>query len=191
MMCFHGSLSELVYLHVPTFETQQLHQSSLLPPLISHHPTLCSLTARLHLSFHPLSCSCPSSSFCPSPTAPRIPLSPPIPLLHLPSLAVSYISVLVTGQSSTRLFFLLLLVSCILRLSRRLAKTLLSPSHHPIMNSSFISFLFLSSSAVLSPCEFDLFIFYNFMGFCTIYRLIKVILLTEPFHFLSHYNYIP
>lgn len=44
VMCFHGSLSESVYLHVPTFETQQLHQSSLLPPLISHHPTLCSPT---------------------------------------------------------------------------------------------------------------------------------------------------
>uniref|UniRef100_A0A3Q4G391 Vesicular inhibitory amino acid transporter n=1 Tax=Neolamprologus brichardi TaxID=32507 RepID=A0A3Q4G391_NEOBR len=52
-MCFHNSLSESAYLRVPTFKTQQLHQSSLLSPLISHHPTSCSLALRLHLSFQP------------------------------------------------------------------------------------------------------------------------------------------
>lgn len=53
VMCFHNSLSESAYLRVPTFKTQQLHQSSLLSPLISHHPTSCSLALRLHLSFQP------------------------------------------------------------------------------------------------------------------------------------------
>lgn len=100
VMCFHNSLSESAYLRVPTFKTQQLHQSSLLSPLISHHPTSCSLALRLHLSFQPslLSVSFSSSlvslfffflfSFF---SYPHLTLSPPFPLLHLPSLAVTYI----------------------------------------------------------------------------------------------------
>lgn len=164
VMCFHNSLSESAYLRVPTFKTQQLHQSSLLSPLISHHPTSCSLALRLHLSFQPslLSVSFSSSLvslfflFFSSPhTFTSIP-SPPSSLsgsdLHFP---------LVMGQSSTLLFLLLLLVSCILRLSRHPAKTLLSPPPHPTMKSPFISLLSLFSSAILRSsvstlsCEFS------------------------------------
>jgi len=149
IMCFHNSLSESKYLHVPTIETQ-LHQSGLLPPLISHHPTSCSLAVRVHLSFHPPSFVCPSTPLVSPlvflPTTFTYVASPPS---SLPGSRLHFL--LVMGQSSTRLFLLLLLVSSILRLSRHPAKTLLSPPHHPAMNSSFISFLFFSCSAVPIP----------------------------------------
>lgn len=124
-------------------QTQQLHQSSLLSPLISPHPpplpssASCSLAIRSHLLFLVHSFLFRSPPLCLSFTS--VPLCTTIRSLSFSGSCWHF--ALVLGQSSTSLLLLLLLVSCILKLSRHHARTVLSPPHPPTVNETMLFFL--------------------------------------------------